>query len=109
MSRSLFVLLPFRSRFLKKNLVFSSNADLIFIRTALTYLLCSLVVLISRLSTFAGQYRALPTLGFTHFQPAQLTTLGKRVTLWIQVCCSFLDVPVFSFNPRFAGTFVGFA
>lgn len=62
-----------------------SNADLIFIREALTYLLRSLSILISRLSAFAAQYRALPTLGFTHFQPAQLTTVGKRATLWIQV------------------------
>jgi adenylosuccinate lyase len=36
------------------------------------------------LSVFASQQRALPTLGFTHFQPAQLTTVGKRTTLWIQ-------------------------
>jgi adenylosuccinate lyase len=62
----------------------TDNADLIFLRTGLTYLLKSLAVLISRLSTFAAQYRALPTLGFTHFQPAQLTTVGKRATLWIQ-------------------------
>jgi len=62
----------------------TDNADLIFIRQALTYLLHSLSVLISRLSAFAAQYRALPTLGFTHFQPAQLTTVGKRATLWIQ-------------------------
>ena len=62
-----------------------SNADLIFMRTGLTYLLKSLAVLISRLSAFAMQYKALPTLGFTHFQPAQLTTVGKRATLWIQV------------------------
>ncbi|OJA14344.1 hypothetical protein AZE42_10673 [Rhizopogon vesiculosus] len=62
----------------------TDNADLIFMRTGLTYLLKSLAVLISRLSAFAAQYRALPTLGFTHFQPAQLTTVGKRATLWIQ-------------------------
>jgi adenylosuccinate lyase len=64
---------------------FISNADLIFLRTGLDYLIRSLSILISRLSTFAAQYRALPTLGFTHFQPAQLTTVGKRATLWIQV------------------------
>lgn len=63
-----------------------SNADLIFLREGLTYLIHSLGVLISRLSNFAAQYRDLPTLGFTHFQPAQLTTVGKRTTLWIQVC-----------------------
>jgi adenylosuccinate lyase len=62
-----------------------SNADLMFIRQGLTYLLRSLSVVISRLSAFASQYRALPTLGFTHYQPAQLTTVGKRATLWIQV------------------------
>lgn len=69
----------------KSSAFYYSNADLIFIREALTYLLRSLSVLISRLSAFAAQYRALPTLGFTHFQPAQLTTVGKRATLWIQV------------------------
>ncbi|KAF7421114.1 adenylosuccinase ade13 [Pleurotus ostreatus] len=62
----------------------TDNADLIFLRTGLTYLIRSLGILISRLSSFAAQYRDLPTLGFTHFQPAQLTTVGKRATLWIQ-------------------------
>ncbi|KAJ8517585.1 hypothetical protein ONZ45_g5252 [Pleurotus djamor] len=62
----------------------TDNADLIFLRTGLTYLIRSLGVLISRLSSFAAQYKDLPTLGFTHFQPAQLTTVGKRATLWIQ-------------------------
>jgi adenylosuccinate lyase len=63
-----------------------SNADLIFLREGLGYLIRSLGVLISRLSSFAAQYRDLPTLGFTHYQPAQLTTVGKRATLWLQVC-----------------------
>ena len=62
-----------------------SNADLIFIRTALTLALKKLAVVINRFSAFASQYRDLPTLGFTHFQPAQLTTVGKRATLWLQV------------------------
>lgn len=61
-----------------------SNADLIFLREGLDILLPKLATVISRLSTFAKQYRDLPTLGFTHFQPAQLTTVGKRATLWIQ-------------------------
>ncbi|KAG8796894.1 adenylosuccinase ade13 [Serendipita sp. 398] len=62
----------------------TDNADLIFLREALTLLLDKLAILISRLSAFAAQYASLPTLGFTHFQPAQLTTVGKRATLWIQ-------------------------
>lgn len=62
----------------------TDNADLIFLREGLGFLIRSLAVLISRLSAFAAQYRDLPTLGFTHFQPAQLTTVGKRATLWIQ-------------------------
>lgn len=71
-------------------MVSRSNADLIFLREGLTYLIHSLGVLISRLSSFAAQHRDLPTLGFTHFQPAQLTTVGKRATLWIQVCMRIL-------------------
>ncbi|KAF5329443.1 hypothetical protein D9619_009163 [Psilocybe cf. subviscida] len=62
----------------------TDNADLIFLREGLGLLIRALAVLISRLSTFAAQYRDLATLGFTHFQPAQLTTVGKRATLWIQ-------------------------
>jgi hypothetical protein len=63
----------------------NSNADLIFLRDGLTLLLDKLAIVISRLADFAEQYKALPTLGFTHFQPAQLTTVGKRATLWLQV------------------------
>ncbi|KAI0270835.1 adenylosuccinate lyase [Russula aff. rugulosa BPL654] len=62
----------------------TDNADLIFIRTALTLVFKKLAVVINRFATFASQYRDLPTLGFTHFQPAQLTTVGKRATLWLQ-------------------------
>ncbi|UZJ52044.1 hypothetical protein CBS101457_001364 [Exobasidium rhododendri] len=62
----------------------TDNADLIFLRSALDLLLPKLAVVISRLASFAEKYKGLPTLGFTHMQPAQLTTVGKRCTLWIQ-------------------------
>ena len=58
------------------------NTDVILMKEALELLRGKLVNLIDRLTKFAMDYRALPTLGFTHFQPAQLTTVGKRATLW---------------------------
>ncbi len=58
------------------------NADLIIMRKGMEILAGKLACLIDRLARFARQYRALPTLGFTHFQPAQLTTVGKRAALW---------------------------
>ena len=73
---------------------FCSNADLIFIRTALTLIFKKLAVVIDRFAVFASQYRDLPTLGFTHFQPAQLTTVGKRATLWLQVRHSLFYKPI---------------
>jgi len=60
------------------------NSELIMLREALTLVANKLATLIDRLSIFANQYRDLPTLGFTHYQPAQPTTVGKRATLWIQ-------------------------
>ena len=60
------------------------NTDLIVIRDALDILLPKLACCIYKLSKFADQYKNLPTLGFTHFQPAQLTTVGKRACMWIQ-------------------------
>ncbi|KFH63783.1 adenylosuccinate lyase [Podila verticillata NRRL 6337] len=62
----------------------TDNGDLIILRDGLDILLPKLARVIQRLSAFAEQYKDLPTLGFTHFQPAQLTTVGKRATLWIQ-------------------------
>lgn len=60
------------------------NTDLIQIRDGLLILKKKLVNVMKNLSDFAIQYKDLPTLGFTHFQPAQLTTVGKRATLWLQ-------------------------
>ena len=60
------------------------NTDIIIMNEALTLVKKKLVNVIERLSKFADQYKALPTLGFTHFQPAQPTTVGKRATLWLQ-------------------------
>jgi adenylosuccinate lyase len=60
------------------------NTDLIQHREALQLVRMRLVRCVGALAVFARQYRDLPTLGFTHFQPAQPTTVGKRATLWIQ-------------------------
>ena len=58
------------------------NADLIIMREAMQIIAGKLAAAINLLGNFAREYRRLPTLGFTHFQPAQLTTVGKRATLW---------------------------
>jgi adenylosuccinate lyase len=58
------------------------NADLIIMREGLEILAGKSACLIDLLSKFAKKYRSMPTLGFTHYQPAQLTTVGKRATLW---------------------------
>ena len=60
------------------------NTDIIVMTEALKLVRKKLVNVISQLAAFAKQYKSLPTLAFTHFQPAQPTTVGKRATLWIQ-------------------------
>ena len=60
------------------------NAEAIMLDDALTIVLKKLVNVMDKLKKFALQYKDVPTLGFTHLQPAQLTTVGKRATLWLQ-------------------------
>ena len=60
------------------------NAETIMLDEALDIILKKLVNVMDKLKAFALQYKSVPTLGFTHLQPAQLTTVGKRATLWLQ-------------------------
>ena len=69
----------------------TDNADLILYRDGLRYLRGELLKVIANLSRFADQYKDMPTLGYTHYQPAQLVTVGKRATLWIQDFLSDLE------------------
>jgi len=60
------------------------NTDIIVMNDALTLVKKKLANVIEKLAVFADNYKGLPTLAFTHFQPAQPTTVGKRATLWLQ-------------------------
>ena len=62
----------------------TDNADLLVLREGMRLLLGRLVALLRAFGAFAGRHAALPCLAYTHFQPAQLTTVGKRATLWAQ-------------------------
>lgn len=69
----------------------TDNADLILFRDALRLIRAELIPVIRNLAAFAETYKALPTLGYTHLQPAQPVTVGKRATLWIQDLMMDLD------------------
>ena len=69
----------------------TDNADLILYRDALRYLREELLKAMKNLADFAEKTRAVPTLGYTHYQPAQLVTVGKRATLWLQDLHSDLE------------------
>ena len=69
----------------------TDNADLILYRDGLTYLRGQLLAVLANLVAFAEKYAATPTLGYTHYQPAQPVTVGKRATLWMQDFLSDLE------------------
>lgn len=82
----------------------TDNADLVIYRDGLRYLRHELLSVIANLADFAMKYRAMPTLGYTHYQPAQLVTVGKRASLWMQDLIS--DVKELDFaieNIKFLG------
>lgn len=67
------------------------NTDLIQIREGLKLVRQKVCTVLQKLGEFAREYKDMPTLGFTHFQPAQLTTVGKRATLWMNELLMDLD------------------
>lgn len=71
----------------------TDNAELIVIREALRIILGRLIAVAQALSSFAMKQRDVPTVAYTHFQPAQLTTVGKRAAMWLQdFCIDITDV-----------------
>ena len=82
----------------------TDNADLVIYRDGLRYLRHELLSVIANLADFAMKYRAMPTLGYTHYQPAQLVTVGKRASLWMQDLISDVKELDFSIeNIKFLG------
>ena len=82
----------------------TDNADIVLYRDGLKYLRGELLKVLANLSEFADTYKAMPTLGYTHYQPAQLVTVGKRTTLWMQDLVADLEELDFVIdNMRFLG------
>lgn len=72
------------------------NADIIIMKEAMELIKSKVLTVIKNLSNFAIKYKDMPTLAFTHFQAAQLTTVGKRACLWIQDLMMDLEIMDFS-------------
>ncbi|KAI0594246.1 adenylosuccinate lyase-like protein [Biscogniauxia sp. FL1348] len=82
----------------------TDNAELILMRDAIDILLPKLAKVIHNLATFADKYKDVPTLGFTHMQPAQLITVGKRAAAWAQnLAMDLEDIEYVRQNLRFRG------
>ena len=82
----------------------TDNADLVLYRDALLYIRGELLKVIANLCDFCEQYKDMPTLGYTHYHPAQLVTVGKRASLWLQDFVSDLDEIDFALkNVKFLG------
>ena len=82
----------------------TDNADLVIYRDGLEYLRKEVLAVVSNLGAFSEKYKALPTLGYTHYQPAQLVTVGKRATLWMQDFLSDIEEIDFAIqNIKFLG------
>ncbi|MBK6088509.1 adenylosuccinate lyase [Ruminococcus difficilis] len=82
----------------------TDNADLVLYRDALLYIRGELLKVIANLCDFCEKHKDMPTLGYTHYQPAQLVTVGKRASLWLQDFVSDLDEIDFALkNVKFLG------
>lgn len=82
----------------------TDNADLVIYRDGLVYIKNELLKVIANLVDFADRFKSLPTLGYTHYQPAQLVTVGKRATLWLQDFMSDVNEIEFAIeNIKFLG------
>lgn len=82
----------------------TDNAELIQIYDALNVVKSKMLTVMDKLRAFALKYKHLPTLGYTHLQPAQLTTLGKRATLWLyDLYLDFNDLTAFMQNYKLRG------
>ena len=82
----------------------TDNADLIIYRDALAHIRGELLSVLANLTVFAERYKATPTLGYTHYQPAQPVTVGKRASLWMQDLLSDLgELDFAAANIKFLG------